>query len=284
MRAAATLFRRAKPLLGTLVEVACYTADGGDETDVLHASEQAFQAVARVQRLLSRHESTSELSGINRLAPGEWLHISQPTLDVLKFAQALSQQTDGVFDVISTSAHATAGSNWRDLELDEPNARLRTHTALQADLGGIAKGYAVDAAVQALQAGGVHSGWVNAGGDLRTFGSYALPLKVRAPWDTGFTLDCGSLRNQSAATSASYLLAQPLLKNGVTQALAPANASYTVTASSCMAADALTKLVAAGPTACPALGALLLQFKACAFTHRKPSVPSSLHVPDKHTA
>lgn len=265
MLAPASAFRRAKPLLGTLVEVACQAVN----TDVaLHASEQAFYAVAQVQRLMSRHDCASELSSINGLKPGVWFTISKPTLEVLQFAQTLSQRTGGVFDVVSTSTCAPAGSSWRDLELDARNSCLRKHAPLRVDLGGIAKGYAVDEAVHALKAAGVGDGWVNAGGDLRAFGTHVLPLVVRAPWDLAITIECGLLRNQAAATSASYLLASPQLKNGATQKLVSTDASFTVIANTCMAADALTKVAAAGVTACPALDLVTLQHNARLFSHR----------------
>jgi thiamine biosynthesis lipoprotein len=157
----------------------------------------------------------------------------------------LSEQSSGVFDVFSTDGgHAQAGG-WRDLEIDPLQQRLRKHAVIQADLGGIAKGYAVDAAVNALRAAGAGSGWINAGGDLRVFGPLELPLEVRAPWNPGHTITCTMLSNQAAATSASYWLKTPVLRHGVTRKTIAVQASWTVCAPACMAADALTKLVAA---------------------------------------
>ena len=237
-----TTLRRARPLLGTMVDISCW-AD--DPQACLHATEQAFAAVAQVHALMSRHESSSELSALNRLAPGAWMAAAPQTLAVLGFAQSLSAQTEGVFDVFTTSENATLQGCWRDLEMDLINHSVRKHAALQADLGGIAKGYAVDLAVSALQSAGASQGWVNAGGDLRVFGPLKLPLQVRAPWDAGHLVDCGVLQNQSAATSASYWLGAPLLRHGLTRKPATASASYTVVATQCIAADALTKVLAA---------------------------------------
>ena len=278
MQATSSLLRRAKPLLGTLVEVACDAHDI-DTDAALHASEQAFAAVARVQCLMSRHEISSELSDINRLAPGVWLDSSTATLEVLCFAQTLSEHTAGVFDVFSTIPQAPVGGSWRDLELDVPNQRLCKFAPLQADLGGIAKGYAVDIAVLALQSAGVVGGWANAGGDLRVFGTLTLPLQVRAPWNIADRLDCTDLCDQSAATSASYWLEAPLLRHGVTQKPANALASYTVVADKCIAADALTKVLAAthdAQTEAPRrmFAALLDHYKAQAWV--LPGLPNEL--------
>lgn len=241
------MLRRAKPLLGTLVEVACEAAD---EATALCASQAAFAAVAQVHHCMSRHEPGSDLGRLNAAAPGAWLAIDAQAVAVLAFALALSRQTGGVFDVCASSAQGSS----RDLELDTANRRVRKHAPVQADLGGIAKGHAVDMAVAALRAAGAVRGWVNAGGDTRVFGALALPLRVRAPWDLSQTLPCTQLRNQAAATSASYLLDTPALRHGITKNPVDVRASWTVVAPKCIAADALTKLVAAsGDTRHPVL-------------------------------
>ena len=265
------MLKRAKPLLGTLVELACIAENTGASID---ASELAFAAVARVHGLMSRHEHGSELSAFNRLAPGSWIVVSEETFDVFRFAQTLSAQTSGAFDVFTTSAEAPPGGSWRDLEIDLGNRRLRKHTPLKADLGGIAKGYAVDAAVKALQRGGAIQGWVNAGGDLRVFGPDTLPLEVRAPWNTAELLSCTELHNQAAATSASYWLGTPVLRHGLTRKPADAEASYTVVATECIAADALTKVLAATGRLS---SALLEHYQAQAWVFKTPCEKVSVY-------
>ncbi|QDL37985.1 FAD:protein FMN transferase [Rhodoferax sediminis] len=251
------MLRRAKPLLGTLVEVACEAAD---EATALQASQAAFAAVAQVHRCMSRHEAGSDLGRLNAAAPGAWLTIDTETVAVLALALALSRQTGGVFDVCASSAQGS----WRELELDAANRRVRKHAPAQADLGGIAKGHAVDLAVAALRAAGADRGWVNAGGDVRVFGALALPLRVRAPWNLSQTLPCTILRNQAAATSASYLLEAPALRHGITKKTVDAHTSWTVTAPECIAADALTKLVAASGDA---RHPVLTRHGACAWVY-----------------
>ncbi len=268
---------RAKPLLGTLVEVGCADA-------TLAASEAAFAAIARVQRLMSRHEASSDLSRFNAAAPGQWTAVAPETLAVFAFALQLSAQTGGIFDVCAACnqddarQQPTAGQpftgSWRDVEIDLQRGALRKHAPLRADLGGVAKGYAVDAAVLAMQqAGGGSgsgesknsedasgncqsgegpSGWVNAGGDLRVFGDLEMPVRVRSPQDLSGTVACVRLRDQAAATSACYWQAaaadpsaQYGLRHGISRQPVAHGNSWTVAAPSCMAADALTKLVAA---------------------------------------
>ena len=152
--------------------------------------------------------------------------------------------------------------SWRDVEIDLQRGALRKHAPLQADLGGVAKGYAVDAAVRAMQQAGSGSGegesgegpsgWVNAGGDLRVFGNLEMPVRVRSPQDLSGTVACVRLRNRAAATSACYLQAteadpsaQSVLWHGISRQPVAHDKSWTVAAPCCMAADALTKLVAA---------------------------------------
>lgn len=256
--------RRAKPLLGTLVEVGCADA-------TLPASEAAFAAIARVQRLMSRHEATSDLSRFNAAAPGQWIVVAPETLNVFAFALQLSAQTGGIFDVCAgcnqdeagqTGADQPLPGSWRDVEIDLQRGALRKHAPLRADLGGVAKGYAVDAAVKAMQqagsgnveepSGASQSGWVNAGGDLRVFGDLEMPVRVRLPQDLAGTVACVRLRDRAAATSACYgpaaaadPCAQSVLQHGISRRPVARGKSWTVAAPCCMAADALTKLVAA---------------------------------------
>ncbi len=256
--------RRAKPLLGTLVEVGCADA-------TLPASEAAFAAIARVQRLMSRHEATSDLSRFNAAAPGQWIVVAPETLNVFAFALQLSAQTGGIFDVCATCNQDDSGQtgadqplpgSWRDVEIDPQRGALRKHAPLRADLGGVAKGYAVDAAVKAMQqagsgnveepSGASQSGWVNAGGDLRVFGDLEMPVRVRLPQDLAGTVACVRLRDRAAATSACYgqaaaadPSAQSVLRHGISRRPVAHGKSWTVAAPCCMAADALTKLVAA---------------------------------------
>ncbi len=199
------------------------------------AFQDAFAEVARVHLLMSRHEAESELSQFNRLACHQWLTVSADTLAVFAFANELSQQSAGLFDLFTTSHDPQSGC-WSDLEVDIANRRLRKHQPLVADLGGIAKGYAVDCAVQALKAhgaggdlaqGGRESrGFVNAGGDARVFGELELPLQVRHPLEAAMVMNVGTLANAAVATS-----------------VLDRRTSQTVVAPSCMVADALTKIV-----------------------------------------
>jgi thiamine biosynthesis lipoprotein len=120
------------------------------------------------------------------------------------------------------------------------------------DLGGIAKGFAVDMAVKILISEGVHSGIVNAGGDLRVFGNQPKPIHIRNPKNPSALLEIGALKNAALATSSlsfskrdqqeSHLI-NPMAKN-LSDIHIESSDSYSILAKECVYADALTKVLA----------------------------------------
>lgn len=263
--------RRARPLLGTLVEIEVEQGPQGEA-----AIERAFEAIARVQDLMSFHDPASELSRLNREAAHAPVRVSEPTWHVLQAARRLSQASGGLFDITTASAlvargflptaaqstrPSAAAGDWRDLELLADRC-VSFARPLCIDLGGIAKGYAVDRAVAALQAAGARRGRVNAGGDLRVFGAAAEPLHVRHPTQPGVLIPMPPLE-AAAATSAGYYQRRgnigpapvPIVHPG-TGELSGGRRSVTVYAPECMSADALTKVVYLDPArATPLLAA-----------------------------
>lgn len=211
------MLRRARPLLGTLVEVG---APAGHEV--------AFKAVAALQAQLSRFEPDSDIARFNALPPGGEFDVGQFAVDVLRVARSLHLDSQGLFDV----SLGTGPEAWR---LD--GVRLCKLTPeVTLDLGGIAKGHAVDIAVQALQAHGIPMGWVNAGGDLRVFGDLELPLRLRDEQD-GRSHHFATLREGALATSH-------YAPNSRSALSPPCPAHVSVAAPTCLWADALTKVVA----------------------------------------
>src|SRR4029450_10266028 len=144
--------------------------------------------------------------------------------------------------------------------------------SLIVDLGGIAKGFAVDRAVDALEDTGIECGIVNAGGDLRTFGPASQLIHLRHPTDPTRVAGAVRLRERAIATSGIYFerrkhhgrYVSPLL-DGRSGQTARELISVSVAAAECMAADALTKVVfalreeAAGLLAQYGADALLLE-------------------------
>ncbi|MEA1674724.1 FAD:protein FMN transferase [Nitrospirillum sp. BR 11163] len=248
--------RRARPLLGTLVEVRIDACDG----DVQAALAAAFAAVAQVQALMSFHDADSELSRLNRLGHRLPVRLHPWTADVLRRAQALHRATGGLFDPAVAPALtaldflpvplavAPRGGSVADLVVGDGMAC--SGRPLWLDLGGIAKGYAVDRAVDALRLAGVRAGAVNAGGDLRLFGDTPQPVMVRDPADPGRHWSLGEFTDVAIATSAGYYAARSTLDGLVMPIIDPRDGravavgpSVTVLADECATADALTKAV-----------------------------------------
>jgi thiamine biosynthesis lipoprotein len=245
---------RAQVWLGTLVEIALPPACASDERFAA-----AFAAIAHVHRVMSAHDTRSDLARIARDAHRATVVVDGETYAVLRLAQALHRESGGAFDV-TTPPHVGMAT----LRL-EPAHRVWTTAPTAIDLGGIAKGHAVDCAVDALRAADARAGRVNAGGDLRVFGDDAwLPIRVRHPRDPAWTLPLFDLRDSAVATSADYFRDG---RAGLTDPRARASpgfaTSITVTAPTCALADALTKIVALCPRES---AAMLTRHRAHAFT------------------
>ena len=138
-----------------------------------------------------------------------------------------------------------------DIEFTDPHT-LRASKPICLDLGGIAKGFAIDKAVESLIASGVLSGCVNAGGDLRVFGPLPRPIQIRNPSQPGQLIDIGSLQNGAIATSGLYFANRDQQQSFIINPLAQDESevhlqfadSCSILAPECVYADALTKVLA----------------------------------------
>ncbi|HUK21556.1 MAG TPA: FAD:protein FMN transferase [Gemmatimonadales bacterium] len=255
-----------RPILGTFVAIRAT----GPRALLEHSIKSAFTAVERVHRLMSFHDAASDVARINAAPAGSVVTVDRETYAVLRAAHALGAASRGVFDIASAPVLVESGflpdcgtttprpATYCDLEL-LPRAQVRWRAKGWIDLGGIAKGYAVDRAVAELRAHGVASGVVNAGGDLRCFGR-PHAVRVRAPRDPGTLLSLGSLWNGAVATSAGYFSRRVVAGRQVDALVDPHRAacvrwgrSISVVAADCMTADALTKIVRLAPERCPGL-------------------------------
>ena len=249
--------RRCRPLLGTFVEIQAF---GTNAAELEHAVEAAFLAIARVQRLMSFHDPESDVSRMNRDACYKPVRVHPWTWRVLKSAREFSRNTDGIFDVTIAeqlmkwsylprcSAQVGRGS-WRDI-IFEASGHVRFCRPLLIDFGGIAKGFAVDRAVEILKRKRVMAGIVNAGGDLRVFGSASQLVHLRHPRQPHRAAGAVRLRERAIATSGIYFARtkkrgrclSPILDARTGRAACDL-ISVTVGAANCMTADALTKVV-----------------------------------------
>lgn len=250
--------RRCRPLLGTFVEI---TARGRNERLLVRGIEAGFDAIARVNRLMSFHDPRSDVSRMNRDAFPKGVSVHPWTWQVMRAAKRFAEESQGTFDI--TVAPLLTKWNYlpdrcyqfsptatsRDIFLRR-NYEVFFCRDLIVDLGGIAKGFAVDRAVEALKDNGVGAGIVNAGGDLRTFGPASQFIHLRHPTEPTRIAGAVRLRERAMATSGIYFerrmhhaqYVSPLL-DGRSGQTARELISASVAAAECMVADALTKVV-----------------------------------------
>jgi thiamine biosynthesis lipoprotein len=270
------MMRRAQPWLGCLVDISI--DDALPPAILLAAFDAAFKQIARVHQLMSFHAPDSDLTIYNQSNSGAVITVAEETYDVLQAAQRLRILSGGLFDVtvaqelmawdllpmqfntIPELASAGCGAEVADNADNADNAeayilledfQVKKCTTAVLDLGGIAKGYAVDLAIQALQKNGVQQACVNAGGDLRVIGERPLQVGIRDPHQPQQIRHSVSLMNQAMASSSDYFSRQAhqgemvsALVHGKTRQALQDIGSITVCAAECIWADALTKVVA----------------------------------------
>lgn len=237
------MIRGARPLLGTLV---CISADTSPA-----AVNAAFAVVEQVHDLMSAQRVHSDIGRINRIALQRPVPVHPWTFEVLEHALHISERTGGAFDIVMPGT----GARYTDVVLEHGRVSLRRPASI--DVSGIAKGFAVDKAVDALQIYG--NGSVNAGGDLRFFGRRRADVRVRVPGNPSTAIRLPPCEHKAFATSSGYFGAR--LHDPRTGAGIAIDWSVTVAAGTCVIADALTKAVALlGP-----VRSLLRAFGATAF-------------------
>ncbi len=277
MRSCLPRIERARPLLGTRVSI---RVEGLGEQDAHRAIDEAFDEIATIHRLMSFHEADSEVSRLNREACEQGVVVDSRTYEVLTCAQAMSHASDGCFDVTiggelvgcetlprPDSKHAPdARATWRDIVLGKDGC-VRFRTPLWIDLGGIAKGYAVDRAVEKLKACGAVQLCVNAGGDLRIQGPAAERVLLQAGQILGGNVPMLEIADAAIASSGGNLdagRAHGPHFDGRNRSGIAAGRFVSVVAESCMVADALTKIaLALGEDSAP----ILESFGASAHLH-----------------
>ncbi len=212
---------------------------------------------------MSFHEPASDVSRLNRMAAFEAVTVDPATFAVLEKAQALAELSDGVFDITVAAQLVAWGflprpedapdtdpkASWHDIALNGNTVRFQR--PLWIDLGGIAKGYAVDYALTAMALPAHAQISVNAGGDLRVAGPNPERVRLQAPAD-GQHVPVIEIENAGLASSsgrddlrvAHNGQVGPHI-DGKTHGSVGTRSFVSVVAPDCITADALTKIVLA---------------------------------------
>jgi thiamine biosynthesis lipoprotein len=259
--------------MGTFARVVA-VAQNRQQADAAIAA--AFEAIHFVNRTMSDYDPNSLLSRVNREAFEHPVEVDADLFAVLAAAKLYSCASDGAFDVTigpvvqlwrkakndgtaptpEALAKAKAAVGDENLILDAENQTVQfAKEGMFLDLGGIAKGYGIDKAIEALQAAGLKGGMVDIGGDLRCFGTPAhgkrhWRIGLQDPQTEGQILLTLTMDDRAVATSGDYRRFVVIdghkhshIVNPATADSAQDLASVTLLAPTAMAADALATAV-----------------------------------------
>ena len=209
--------KQTEMIMGTLVEITVIPANE-------KAIRQAFEALKKVDALMSTYKEDSEISILNREGKAQ---VSEETLEVIEDAIKFSNLTDGAFDITCRPLinlwkkakkeekipaeeeieEAISLVGYQRIILEGNQIRLEKK-GMQIDLGGIAKGYAVDKAIEALKKNSIKRALVNAGGDLYGLGTDPQGEKwqigIQDPRDEDKIIDIIKVKDKAVATSGDY--------------------------------------------------------------------------------
>jgi len=257
-----TFYKEERVLLGTYVEIIAPKKE---------AIENAFSEIKRIEVLLNKYDPNSEVSRLNREGK---LKLSKETFYVIRKAKEFWQKTEGAFDITVEPLLEIWGfldKNYRIPTPEEIKGTLElvgadkillnevNQTAefqkkgMRIDLGGIAKGYAVDMAVRKLKEMGIENALINAGGDIYCLGDKAKKLwkvGIKEPQNKGLRKII-YLKDKAIATSGDY---EQYFKNQQKKychifdpkkgyPIDSGMVSVTVSANDCLTADALATAI-----------------------------------------
>jgi thiamine biosynthesis lipoprotein len=208
--------------LGTFVTI---TVVHPDVSEGISAVRAAFDEVHRIHDLMNVHKQSSEVGVLNR--EGYYEGVSDDTRHVIQRANSFSERMEGAFDItvlpvlelweenFSKSKIPTDSEisqrlelvNYRNILIEDKNIRFRKR-GMGITLAGVAKGYAVDKAIEALSRGNIRHALVNAGGDIRVIGgkdeNIPWRIAIRDPRNKTRIVTAVELHDQAIATSGTY--------------------------------------------------------------------------------
>jgi len=189
-------------------------------------SQRVFDEMHRIDELMSPYIENSELAIINRDAAQREVKIGQELFNLIKRSIEFSELSNGAFDITFASVghlydyrmkqhpsdkqikRQLSAINYKNIKLNEKDSRISfSHKNTRIDLGGIAKGYAVDNAIKILKTCGIKNALVSAGGDSRILGDKngrPWVMGVRHPRDSTRVVVSIPLSDSAISTSGDY--------------------------------------------------------------------------------
>jgi len=221
--ARAEWLRREEAIMGTRCAVELWATDRARGEAAIAS---VFSDMRRIDALMSTYKPDSELSRVNAKAAEAPVVVSQELFDLIATSIQYSRLSNGVFDVTYASvgylydyrahqrpddaaiAAALPSVDYRQLKLDPAAHTIAFgRPGMRVDLGGIAKGYAVDRGIEILKKAGFDRAMVNAGGDTRIVGDrFGKPwmIGIRHPDDRDRVVLRLPLTDAAFSTSGDY--------------------------------------------------------------------------------
>src|SRR5713101_8044631 len=214
------MYQEARRLMWTKFEIIAY---GPDRARLAEAADAAFDEIDRLDRQMSNYSDASELTYINRNSAHQEVIVEKELFDLLKLSIDYSKSTDGTFDITvgplmkvwgffdnkgrvpeaGELKSVMARVGFRHVVLNEQTHTIRfDREGVELDLGGIAKGYAVDRAAEILGVSGVTSAFITSGSSSICAigappGQKAWRVEVNDPLDRSHKLDAIELKDSS---------------------------------------------------------------------------------------
>lgn len=210
-------------IMGTVVRVELWSED---QPAGRAAIAVVMDEMRRIDRTMSTYKGDSDISLVNRKAAQEPVIISNELFDLITRSLQMSELTGGAFDITYASAgylydfrrkikpsdealaKAVPAVNYHHILLDRKRSSIKfSRPGVRIDLGGIAKGHAVDRCIALLQARGIKQAIVSAGGDSRIIGDHhGRPwiVGIRDPHQKGRVVAALPLSDVAVSTSGDY--------------------------------------------------------------------------------
>ncbi len=157
------------------------------------AIEAGFTEIKRLEKLLNFFSPESEITAINKASGRKPVNVSRETLEIIKKAVEIADYTDGAFDptigplmrLWGFSSQPSKPSlpsedkiktllkliDYKKIKVNDSASQVfLEEKGMEIDLGGIAKGFAADRAIEVIRAKGIKAALVAIAGDIKTFG------------------------------------------------------------------------------------------------------------------
>ncbi|HEB59360.1 MAG TPA: FAD:protein FMN transferase [Gammaproteobacteria bacterium] len=218
----AAWFKDEAAIMGTRVAVELWHEDPAAARAAMDA---VLTEMRRIDAAMSPLRTDSELARLNREAARHPVEVSAELYDLIARAQRFSRLSDGAFDITFASvghlydfrrgiapdaaqiAAALPGIDYHQVILEDGHRIRFARPEVVVDLGGIAKGHAVDRAIALLQARGIREALVSAGGDSRILGDHhgrPWTIGIRDPYREKGSAVVLPLSNTALSTSGDY--------------------------------------------------------------------------------